>query len=145
MEWLKDSIDIHTKGKGMVKINAHIEALIKKWKIKEGMCFLNIPHVSASLTMSEGFDPPARADVEQFYDRLVPENQPWFEHTIEGSDDSPSHIRGTLTQSCLTLPIDDGCLTLGIWQGIYLFEHRAMHETQKGIPRKVFVRFLKVS
>ena len=145
MEWLKDVLDCETRGKGMIKINAGIEALVKKWKVNEGMCFLNIPHVSASLTMSEGFDPPARADVEHFYDRLVPENQPWFEHTIEGPDDSPSHIRSTLTQSCLTIPIDNGCLTLGIWQGIYLFEHRTHHAEQKGMPRKVYVRFLKVS
>ena len=113
MEWLKDVLECETRGKGMIKINAGIEALVKKWKVNEGMCFLNIPHVSASLTMSEGFDPPARADVEHFYDRLVPENQPWFEHTIEGPDDSPSHIRSTLTQSCLSIPIDNGCLTLG--------------------------------
>jgi len=145
MEWLKDVLECETRGKGMIKINAGVEALVKKWRVNEGMCFLYIPHVSASLTISEGFDPPARADVENFYERLVPENQPWFEHTIEGSDDSPSHIRSTLTQSSLSIPIDNGSLTLGIWQGIYLFEHRTHHAEQKGMPRKVYVRFLKVS
>jgi len=109
------------------------------------MCFLYIPHASASLAISEGYDPSSRLDVENFFERLVPENQPWFEHTIEGPDDSPSHIRSTLTQTSLSIPIDDGCLTLGIWQGIYLFEHRAHHAEQKGMPRKIFVRFLKVS
>ena len=145
MEWLKDVLEYETKGKGMTKINAGIEALVKKHNVHEGMCFLYIPHVSASLTISEGFDPPARMDVVNFYERLVPENQPWFEHTIEGPDDSPSHIRSTLTQSSLSIPIDDGCLTLGIWQGIYLFEHRTHHAEQKGMPRKIYVRFLKVS
>jgi secondary thiamine-phosphate synthase enzyme len=145
MEWLKDVIEIHTKGKGMIKINSNLEALVKKWNVTEGMCFLYIPHVSASLTVSEGFDPPARADVENFYDHLVLENQPWYQHTIEGPDDSPSHIRGTLTQTSITIPIDDGRLSLGIWQGVYLFEHRTHHDTQKGTPRQIYVRFLKVS
>jgi secondary thiamine-phosphate synthase enzyme len=140
MEWLKDILEYHTTGKGMIKINAGIEALVRKWNVTEGICFLYIPHVSASLTISEGFDPPARADVENFYERLVPESQPWFEHTIEGDDDSPSHIRSTLTQQSLSIPIDNGSLTLGIWQGIYLFEHRS-----HSLLRQVYVRFLKVS
>jgi secondary thiamine-phosphate synthase enzyme len=140
MEWYKDILEYHTKGKGMIKINAGVEALVRKWNVTEGMCFLYIPHVSASLTISEGFDPPARADVENFYERLVPESQPWFEHTIEGDDDSPSHIRSTLTQQSLSIPIDNGSLTLGIWQGIYLFEHRS-----HSLLRQVNVRFLKVS
>ena len=139
MEWLKDTLEYHTKGKGMININADVEALVKKWKVTEGMCFLFIPHVSASLTISEGFDPSARADVEIFYERLVPESQPWYQHTLEGDDDSPSHIRSTLTQLSLSIPIDNGQLSLGNWQGIYLFEHRTHH-----LLRLVVVRFLKV-
>ncbi len=145
MEWFKDVLEYKTSGKGMTKINAGIEALVEKYKVNEGMCFLFIPHVSASLTISEGFDPSARTDVVNFYERLVPENQPWIDHTLEGPDDSPSHIRSTLTQSSLSIPIDNGSLTLGIWQGIYLFEHRSDHAEQKGRPRKIYVRFLKVS
>ena len=140
MEWFKDILEYHTKGKGMIKINADVEALIKKWNVTEGMCFLFIPHVSASLVISEGFDPSARADVENFYERLVPESQPWYQHTIEGDDDSPSHIRSTLTQPSLSIPIDKGQLTLGIWQGIYLFEHRS-----HPLLRQVNIRFLKIS
>lgn len=140
MEWLKDTLEYHTKGKGMIKINAGVEALVRKWNVTEGMCFLYIPHVSASLVISEGFDPPARADVENFYERLVPESQPWYQHTIEGNDDSPSHIRSTLTLPSISIPIDNGCLSLGMWQGIYLFEHRTHH-----LLRQVYVRFLKVS
>lgn len=140
MEWIKDILEYHTKGKGMIKINPGVESLVKKWNVNEGMCFLYLPHVSASLTISEGFDPSARADVEYFYERLVPESQPWFKHTIEGGDDSPSHIRSTLTQTSLSIPIDNGRLTLGTWQGIYLFEHRTQH-----LVRQVIVRFLKVS
>lgn len=140
MEWLKDTLEYHTKGKGMININADVEALVKKWGVTEGMCFLFIPHASASLTISEGFDSSARADVENFYERLVPESQPWFQHTLEGDDDSPSHIRSTLTQPSLSIPIDNGRLSLGIWQGIYLFEHRS-----HPLLRQVVVRFLKVS
>jgi secondary thiamine-phosphate synthase enzyme len=145
MEWLKDVLEYEPKGKGMTRINAGVEALVKKHAVHEGMCFLYIPHVSASLTISEGFDPSAREDVVNFYERLVPENQTWFEHTIEGPDDSPSHIRSTLTQTSLSIPIDNGCLTLGIWQGIFLFEHRTHPTEQKGMPRKIYVRFLKVN
>lgn len=139
MEWIKDSLELHTNGKGMIKLNAHLDALIHKLNIQEGMCYLFLQHVSASLVISEGYDPPARGDVERFYERLVPEGQSWYEHTIEGEDDSPAHIKATLTQPSLTIPIDDGRLNLGIWQGVYLFEHRS--HPQK---RVVMVRCLKV-
>lgn len=140
MEWIKDSLDLHTNGKGMIKINAQLDALIRKLRIQEGMCFLFLQHVSASLAISEGYDPPARADVEEFYERLVPERQAWYEHTIEGDDDSPAHIKATLTQPSLTIPIDNGRLNVGIWQGVYLFEHRS--HPQK---RTIMVRCLKVN
>ena len=140
MEWFKDVLEIHTRGKGMININSDVEALVSKRKVAEGMCFLFIPHASASLVISEGFDPSARVDVENFYERLVPENQPWIQHTLEGADDSPSHIRSTLTQSSLTIPIDNSRLSLRTWQGIYLFEHRSHNHL-----RNVNVRFLKVS
>jgi secondary thiamine-phosphate synthase enzyme len=104
------------------------------------MCFLYIPHSSASLLISESYDPSAREDVETFYEREVPENQAWYCHTLEGPDDSPSHIRATLTQPSLSIPIDDGHLSLGTWQGIYLFEHRA-----RSHRRQIVIRCLKVS
>ena len=140
MEWIKDMLELRTHGKRMIKINAHLDALIQKLKVNEGICFLFLQHVSASLSISEGFDPPARADVEEFYERLVPERQIWYEHTIEGDDDSPAHIRATLTQPSLTIPIDNGRLNLGIWQGVYLFEHRSHPQL-----RRIMVRCLKVN
>ena len=138
MEWLKETLEFRTNGKGLINITTDLGDLIHKLNVIEGMCFLYIPHASASLTISEGYDPSARGDVENFYERLVPENQSWHQHTLEGKDDSPSHIRSTLTQTNLTIPVDNGRLSLGRWQAIYLFEHR-MHRQL----RTVNVRILK--
>ncbi|MBM3138285.1 MAG: YjbQ family protein [Chloroflexi bacterium] len=137
---MKDTLELRTNGKGMIKINSQLDALIHKHGIQEGMCYLFLQHVSCSLSISEGWDPPARADVEEFYERLVPEREPWYEHTIEGDDDSPAHIKATLTQPSLTIPIDNGRANLGAWQGVFLFEHRS--HPQKRI---IMVRCLKVS
>lgn len=139
MEWLKNALEFRTNGKGMLPITNHVEQLIQSWDIHEGMCFLYIPHASASLTISESYDPSAQADVEAFYEREVPENQSWYRHTLEGADDSPSHIRATLTQTSLSIPIDNGRLSLGTWQGIFLFEHRS-----RSHRRQIYVRCLKV-
>ena len=98
-----------------------------------------LPHTSASLTICENYDPESREDVESFFERVVPENQPWYKHTLEGPDDSPSHIRSILTQPSITIPIDKGKLSLGTWQGLFLFEHRAVPHN-----RNLLVRCLKV-
>jgi secondary thiamine-phosphate synthase enzyme len=103
------------------------------------MCYLYIQHTSASLVVSENYDPTAKLDLETFMEKLVPENQPWYHHTLEGADDSPSHIRAMLTTASLAIPIDNGELSLGTWQGVYLFEHRV--EAQS---RKVLLRCLDV-
>jgi secondary thiamine-phosphate synthase enzyme len=125
MEWLKDTFEIRTNGKGMLPITHEVESRLRAWGVAEGICFLYIAHASASLTISENYDPTARKDVEAYYEHAVPENQSWYQHTLEGPDDSPSHIRATLTQPSLSIPVDDGQLSLGTWQGIFLFEHRS--------------------
>ena len=125
MDWLKTTLQIETKQKGMIEITSQIQSVLRNWNVQEGMCFLFLPHTSASLVTSEAFDPSARQDVEEFYDRLTPERQSWYQHTLEGVDDSPSHIRTTLTHTSLTIPIDNGSLSLGTWQGVFLFEHRS--------------------
>jgi secondary thiamine-phosphate synthase enzyme len=84
-----------------------------------------VRHTSASLVIMENADPSARRDLEMFFDKLVPENTPWFIHTLEGPDDMPSHIRMALTRTSETIPIHDGRMTLGTWQGIFIFEHRS--------------------
>ena len=139
MEWLKDSFEIQTHGKGMLPITDQVESYLQDWEVHEGMCFLYIPHASASLTISENYDPSSKQDVEAFYEKEVPENQPWYRHTLEGPDDSPSHIRATLTQPSLSIPIDNGRLSMGIWQGIFLFEHRSHSQS-----RRIEIRCLKV-
>jgi secondary thiamine-phosphate synthase enzyme len=96
-------------------------------------------HTSASLVVSESYDPSAKIDLEEFMERLVPENQRWFRHTLEGSDDSPSHMRAMLTHTSLSIPIDHGNLSIGTWQGLYLFEHRSRPHR-----RKVLIRCLSI-
>jgi secondary thiamine-phosphate synthase enzyme len=125
MKWHKKSIQIKTNGKGLYSITDQISGVIKDWQIQEGMCFLFLSHTSASLTINESFDPTARQDLEEYFERKIPEDESWYRHTSEGSDDSSSHIRTALTQTSMSIPIDDGGLFLGTWQGIYLFEHRA--------------------
>ncbi len=140
MYWFKESIELATDGKGLYPITDLIKERLQGWELHEGMCFLYMPHTSASLVISESFDPSARMDVEAFFERLAPENQPWYRHTLEGADDSPSHIRATLTQVSLSIPVERGQLAMGTWQGVFLFEHRAGR-----YRRRVEMRGLKVS
>ncbi len=140
MDWLKTSLFIETHGKGMYKITEQVQSVVREWKMCEGMCFLFVPHTSASLITCEAYDPSAQHDVEEFYERLAPERQNWYRHTLEGADDSPSHIRATLTQSSCAIPVDDGRLSLGTWQGIFLFEHRA-----HAYRREVLMRALRIA
>jgi secondary thiamine-phosphate synthase enzyme len=112
---------------------------IRRWGVREGICYLFLQHTSASLVISENYDPTARQDMESFMDRIAPPNQSWYRHTLEGADDSPSHLRALLTLPSVTIPIDEGRLNLGTWQGIYLFEHR-----QRGQRRQVLLRCLSV-
>ena len=140
MKWYKDTIEVQTRGKGLHPFTQAVETRISKWGVVEGMCYLFIQHTSASLVISESYDPSARADLETFMDRLAPEDQSWHQHTLEGGDDSPSHMRAMLTQTSMQIPIDDGRLHMGTWQGIYLFEHR-----KRGHRRRVLLRCLGVA
>ncbi|MEN8172823.1 MAG: secondary thiamine-phosphate synthase enzyme YjbQ [Chloroflexota bacterium] len=124
MNWHKGTLNISTHGKGMYTFTDAVNRQIQDWEIQEGMCFLYIQHTSASLSISESYDPSAQADLEAFMDRLAPEREAWHRHTLEGPDDSPSHMRAILTDTDLSIPIDNGKLNLGTWQGVYLFEHR---------------------
>lgn len=92
--------------------------------VRAGLVHLHILHTSASLTINENADPDVRHDLAAHLDHLVPEGQPWYRHTLEGPDDMPAHVKGTLTGFGLTLPVREGRLWLGTWQGIYLCEHR---------------------
>lgn len=138
MNWYKETVTIQTRGKGLYPFTDAVERLIRQWGVQEGMCFLYVQHTSASLLISESYDPTARIDLETFMERLAPESQAWHRHTLEGPDDSPSHLRAMLTPVSLSVPVDGGGLSLGTWQGIYLFEHRARPQR-----RQVLVRVLE--
>jgi len=139
MEWHKETIEILTRGKGLYQFTEQIERLVSDWEVREGIVHLFIQHTSASLVASESYDPSAREDLEAFMDHLVPEDEPYYRHTLEGSDDSPSHMRAMLTSTSLSIPVDGGQLNLGTWQGVYLFEHRVRPHR-----RKVLVRCLSM-
>ena len=140
MQWHKDTLSLATKGKGLYPFTDQISRCITRWDILDGICHLFVQHTSASLVISESYDPSARIDLENSMERLIPENQSWYRHTIEGSDDSPSHIRAMLTNTSISIPIDAGRLSLGTWQGVYLFEHR-----QSNLNRQILVRCLRIN
>jgi secondary thiamine-phosphate synthase enzyme len=115
---------ISTRGIGTYEITDEINRLIVKSRTKTGVATILIKHTSASLILFENADRSARADLEHFLQRLVPENSAYFTHTLEGPDDMPSHIRMVLTRSSESIPIADGRLQLGTWQGLFVYEHR---------------------
>lgn len=110
----------------MYAFTDQVTALLRQWKVQEGMCHLYIPHTSASILINENYDATVQADMENFLEKLVPENQPWMRHTLEGMDDSSSHLRAGLLPTTLSIPVEKGQLALGTWQGIFLFEHRSI-------------------
>jgi len=119
------TIRIRTRGKGTLEITNEVRRAIEESGIRNGIVTVFVRHTSASLVIMENADPSARHDLERFFEKLVPEDTPWFSHTLEGPDDMPSHIRMALTRTSETIPIHDGRMTLGTWQGIFLFEHRS--------------------
>ncbi len=118
------TLTIATSGRGLVLVTGEIEAVVGASGVTEGLCTVMVRHTSASLTIQENADPSARRDLEQWLNRLVAENDPIYTHTAEGPDDMPSHIKSALTSTTLSIPIADGRLALGTWQGVYLWEHR---------------------
>ncbi len=129
--WSTLNLEIHTPGRGLHDITAAVAEKVAASGVQTGMCFLFVPHTSASLVLNENWDPTARADLEEAFDRLVPDGQAWFRHTLEGADDMPAHIRTALTLPSVAIPIGQGKLMLGTWQGIYLFEHRSRPHRRK--------------
>ena len=127
----RDRLTISTAGKGLTEITDRIESSVRGSGIKDGLCHLLLCHTSASLTLMENADPTARRDLEAYFDKLVPENLPYFEHTHEGPDDMPSHIRSVLTKNEMSLPVSSGQLELGTWQGVFLWEHRAAPHSRR--------------
>ena len=121
---LTESFLVPTRGKGTYEITDEVAALVKRSGITTGLATVFIQHTSASLVIYENADPTARADLHRFFEDLVPEDDPRLVHTLEGPDDSTSHLRMVLTRTSESIPISECRLQLGTWQGIFLFEHR---------------------
>ena len=121
-------------GQGLYEITREVEAVVSAAALFEGLCTVFIPHTSASLVIQENADPSAARDLERWLQRLVPEGDPLFTHTSEGPDDMPAHVKAALTATSLSIPVSQGSLVLGTWQGVFLWEHR----TARG-ARRVFV------
>lgn len=117
-------LSIRIPGPGLHEVTDQVRDAVRESGAREGLCTVFIQHTSASLTIQENADPSARRDLENWLNRLVPERDPLYTHTAEGPDDMPSHIKAALTATSLSIPILDGELGLGTWQGIYVWEHR---------------------
>jgi secondary thiamine-phosphate synthase enzyme len=129
----QERLELRTEGKGTYEITDRVQAIVTASKMRDGIVTAFVQHTSCSLIVMENAAPAARRDLERFFDKLVPEKQD-FEHDDEGPDDMPSHIRMVLTRTSETIPIANGRLALGMWQGLFLFEHR-----RDAHRRKIFV------
>ncbi len=123
-------LSIQTRKQGLKEITKDVARIVSDTGVEEGLCTVFIQHTSASLTIQENADPSAKRDLEQWLNRLVPENDELYTHVFEGPDDMPSHIKAILTSTTLSIPIVRGHLALGTWQGIYLWEHRTSAHTR---------------
>jgi len=119
-----DQLEVRSHGKGLYEITDDVQSKIDKSGVRNGTVTVFVQHTSCSIVIMENADPTAQRDLEKFFDRLVPENADYFTHDAEGGDDMPSHIRMVLTRTSETVPVMDGKMQLGTWQGVFLFEHR---------------------
>ena len=117
-------LTVPVRGQGLYDVTQQVAQLVRGSRVTDGLATIFIRHTSASLIIQENADPAVRVDLERWLNRLVPENDPLYTHTTEGPDDMPAHIKGALTAVSLSVPVMGGALALGVWQGIYLWEHR---------------------
>ena len=137
MRQLFGEISKKTKGRGLYDITPEVKSWIQNESLMNGLLTMNILHTSASLMVNENYDPDVLIDMENFFSRLVVDGDPHFIHTTEGQDDMPAHIRTALTQTQLSVPIQQGQIKLGTWQGLFVFEHR-YHD----FSRKIALHFI---
>ena len=119
-----DQLEVRSHGNGLYEITDEVQSKIDNCGVRNGTVTVFVQHTSCSIVIMENADPTAQRDLEKFFDRLVPENADYFTHDAEGGDDMPSHIRMVLTRTSETMPVMDGKMQLGTWQGVFLFEHR---------------------
>lgn len=124
-------LTVRTRGQGLHEFTDAVTALVREAGVNEGLCTVFVRHTSASLVIQENADPSAKRDLERWLSRLVPEEDSLYTHTTEGPDDMPAHIKAALTATSLSIPISNGTLALGMWQGIYLWEHRRQGGTRE--------------
>lgn len=126
-------ISISTRGRGLYEFTGEVERWLAQNKFRDGLLTIHLQHTSASLLIQENASPDVRQDFEKFFERLVPDGDPMFEHTIEGEDDMSAHIRTALTTVNLNIPVRNGQMTLGTWQGIFLWEHRRRAHSRRAV------------
>lgn len=137
MEIYQQTIQLRARKRGFHLITSELlDAIPQLSKLRTGVCQVFIQHTSASLTINENADPTVRKDFEMYFNKIVPENDPDYQHDYEGSDDMPAHLKASILDSSVMIPIRNGKLALGIWQGVYLCEHR-----DHGSPRNLIVTF----
>jgi secondary thiamine-phosphate synthase enzyme len=131
MKAFSDQFSVSTRGKGTYEVTSEVSKMVRASGIQSGTATIFVQHTSCSMIIMENADPSARTDLHAYFDRLVPEDEPYFVHTCEGSDDMPSHIRMCLTDVDKNVPVIGGRLALGTWQGLFLFEHRRAPHTRR--------------
>lgn len=129
------SITVSTKGKGLYPFTDKVERWLAGQRMTNGLLTLFVQHTSCSLVIQENADPDVTLDMRDFYEQLVPEDTEGFRHTLEGPDDMTSHIRSSLTQTSISIPVIDGAMALGTWQGLYVFEHRKHPHQRKVVAQ----------
>jgi secondary thiamine-phosphate synthase enzyme len=132
LRFLSTTLTVSTRGKGLYPFTRAVEDWLAKQRVAHGLVTLFVQHTSCSLVIQENADPDVTLDLRDFFERLVPEDEQSYRHTAEGPDDMTSHIRSTLTQASISIPLISGRLALGAWQGLYVFEHRA-HPHQRRV------------
>jgi secondary thiamine-phosphate synthase enzyme len=126
-------IAVSTRGRGLYEFTSEVEKWIAQNQFRDGLLTIHLQHTSASLLIQENASPDVRRDFEKFFERFVPDGDPIFEHTIEGDDDMPAHVRTALTTVNLNIPVRQGEMALGTWQGIFLWEHRLRGHSRRAI------------
>jgi secondary thiamine-phosphate synthase enzyme len=130
---IQEILTIPTRGRGFEMITSQVASVVARSQVRFGLCNVFIRHTSASLVITENADSAVRRDLERFMQRIAPDGSPEYEHDIEGPDDMPAHIRTMLTAVSVSVPVMEGRLALGTWQGIYLWEHRTSRHTREVI------------
>jgi len=125
------SFSVRTRGKGLYLLTGKIDDSLRESRVRDGVTTVFVRHTSASLVIYENADPSAQTDLLAYFARLAPEDEPYFVHNAEGPDDMPAHLRSVLTRTSESVPVSDGRLLLGTWQGVYLFEHRDAPHTRE--------------